>query len=56
VLFWGKESPIGMMGLRSEASRQYSSGEENLLVAISRQLATTIEKVRLYEGNVQSVR
>ena len=49
VLFWGKESPIGMMGLRSEASRQYSSGEENLLVAISRQLATTIEKVRLYE-------
>ena len=49
VLFWGKESPIGMMGLRSHAEHQYSSGEENLLVAISRQLATTIEKVRLYE-------
>jgi two-component system NtrC family sensor kinase len=28
---------------------QYSSNDENLLVAISRQLATTIEKVRLYE-------
>jgi two-component system NtrC family sensor kinase len=28
---------------------EYSSNEENLLVAISRQLATTIEKVRLYE-------
>ncbi len=49
VLFWGKQSPLGMMGLRSHAEHQYSSGEENLLVAISRQLATTIEKVRLYE-------
>ena len=49
VLFWGKDSPIGMMGLRSHAEYEYSSGEENLLVAISRQLATTIEKVRLYE-------
>ena len=28
---------------------EYSSNDENLLVAISRQLATTIEKVRLYE-------
>lgn len=49
VLFWGKDSPIGIMGLRSHVEYQYSSGEENLLVAISRQLATTIEKVRLYE-------
>ncbi|MGA6984052.1 MAG: PAS domain S-box protein, partial [Candidatus Sulfotelmatobacter sp.] len=49
VLFWGKESPIGMMGLRSNLEHQYSASEENLLVAISRQLATTIEKVRLYE-------
>jgi PAS domain S-box-containing protein len=49
VLFWGKDSPIGMMGLRSHVEYQFSSGEENLLVAISRQLATTIEKVRLYE-------
>jgi two-component system, NtrC family, sensor kinase len=49
VLFWGKDSPIGIMGLRSQVEYEYSSGEENLLVAISRQLATTIEKVRLYE-------
>ncbi len=49
VLFWGKDSPIGMMGLRSQAEYEYSTGEENLMVAISRQLATTIEKVRLYE-------
>jgi PAS domain S-box-containing protein len=49
VLFWGKDCPIGVMGLRSPDQREYSSGEENLMVAISRQLATTIEKVRLYE-------
>jgi PAS domain S-box-containing protein len=49
VLFWGKDNPIGIMGLRSHAEYTYSSGEENLMVAISRQLATTIEKVRLYE-------
>jgi PAS domain S-box-containing protein len=49
VLFWGKDSPIGIMGLCSHVGYQYSSNEENLMVAISRQLATTIEKVRLYE-------
>jgi PAS domain S-box-containing protein len=49
VLFWGKDSPIGIMGLCNHLGYEYSSNEENLMVAISRQLATTIEKVRLYE-------
>jgi two-component system NtrC family sensor kinase len=49
VLFWGKDAPVGIMGLCSDAGYEYSSNDENLLVAISRQLATTIEKVRLYE-------
>jgi PAS domain S-box-containing protein len=49
VLFWGKDSPVGIMGLCSHLGYEWSSNEENLLVAISRQLATTIEKVRLYE-------
>jgi len=49
VLFWGKDSPVGIMGLCSQLGYEWSSTEENLLVAISRQLATTIEKVRLYE-------
>ena len=49
VLFWGKDSPVGIMGLCNHAGYEYSSNDENLLVAISRQLATTIEKVRLYE-------
>jgi PAS domain S-box-containing protein len=49
VLLWSKDKPIGAMGIASKESRHYSSNDENLLVAISRQLATTIEKVQLYE-------
>jgi two-component system NtrC family sensor kinase len=49
VLFWGKDCPVGIMGMCSHLGYEWSSNEENLLVAISRQLATTMEKVRLYE-------
>ncbi|HXM24087.1 MAG TPA: GAF domain-containing protein [Terriglobales bacterium] len=49
VLLWSKDTPIGIMGISSRENRVYSSNDENLLVAIGRQLATTIEKVRLYE-------
>jgi len=49
ILFWGKEAPVGLMGLCTPIGFEYSGNDENLLVAISRQLATTIEKVRLYE-------
>src|SRR6202171_3756156 len=40
---------MGIMGISSGESREYTNNDENLLVAIGRQLATTIEKVRLYE-------
>jgi len=49
VLLWSKDMPMGVMGISSSKSREYTSNDENLLVAIGRQLATTIEKVRLYE-------
>ncbi|MGA2978366.1 MAG: ATP-binding protein [Terriglobales bacterium] len=49
VVLWSKDKPIGIMGIASKQDRHYSSNDENLLVAISRQLATTIEKVQLYE-------
>jgi PAS domain S-box-containing protein len=49
VLLWSKDKTIGIMGIASKENRHYSSNDENLLVAISRQLATTIEKVQLYE-------
>ncbi len=49
VVLWSKEKPLGIMGIASKEDRHYSTNDENLLVAISRQLATTIEKVQLYE-------
>jgi len=49
VLLWSKDAPIGALGISCRDAREFSSNDENLLVAIGRQLATTIEKVRLYE-------
>jgi len=49
VLLWGRDDPIGMMGISRGETSTYSNNDESLLVAISRQLSTTIEKVRLYE-------
>ena len=49
VVLWGKDAPLGLMGITRSQTHQYSSDDENLLVAIGRQLSTTIEKVRLYE-------
>lgn len=49
VVLWGKDDPIGLMGIGRGQTQDYSTNDENLLVAIGRQLATTIEKVRLYE-------
>ncbi len=49
VVLWGKDAPIGLMGISRNEGNGYSADDENLLVAIGRQLSTTIEKVRLYE-------
>jgi two-component system NtrC family sensor kinase len=49
VVLWGKDDPIGLMGISRAEGREYSANDENLLVAIGRQLSTTVEKVRLYE-------
>jgi PAS domain S-box-containing protein len=49
VVLWGKDDPLGMMGISRGKRGDYTANDENLLVAIGRQLSTTIEKVRLYE-------
>ena len=49
VVLWGKDCPIGLMGISRGDEGEYTSNDENLLVAIGRQLSTTVEKVRLYE-------
>jgi PAS domain S-box-containing protein len=49
VLLWGKDDPLGLMGISRGQHQDYTANDENLLVAIGRQLSTTVEKVRLYE-------
>jgi PAS domain S-box-containing protein len=49
VVLWGKDDPVGLMGITRGQRQEYTLNDENLLVAIGRQLSTTIEKVRLYE-------
>src|SRR6184192_3672878 len=54
VVLWGKDDPLGLMGISRGPAREYSSNDENLLLAIGRQLSTTVEKVRLYEESCKA--
>ena len=49
VVLWGKDAPLGLMGISRAEGSSYTAEDENLLIAIGRQLSTTVEKVRLYE-------
>ena len=44
-----KDKIVGVLGLGSRSVREFSAADEELLVTIGRQLATTIEKIHLYE-------
>ena len=49
VVLWTKDKIEGVLGIACRTAREFSAPEENLLVAIGRQLATTIEKIHLYD-------
>jgi len=49
VLLWNQDRGLGVLGISSRTPREFTPTEENLMIAIGRQLANTIEKVRLYE-------
>jgi len=48
VVLWRKEKVLGVLATSSRAARKFSLSEESLMIAVGRQLATTIEKVHLY--------
>jgi PAS domain S-box-containing protein len=54
VILWGKDGPAGVIGVGSREAREFNSSDESLLVAIARQLAATLEKVRLYEESCRA--
>ena len=49
VVLWTKDKPEGVLGIACRSPREFSSADQKLIVAIGRQLATTIEKIHLYD-------
>ncbi len=49
AILWGKDEPLGVMGISSREEREFTASDEKLVIAIGRQLATTVDKIRLYE-------
>jgi len=48
VVLWRKEKILGVLATSSRAIRDFTRSEQGVMVAVGRQLATTIEKVQLY--------
>ncbi len=49
VIMRANDVAVGVLGIGSREEGRFSETDQHLIVAIARQLATTIEKVRLYE-------
>jgi PAS domain S-box-containing protein len=48
VVLWRKEKILGVLATSSRSRRDFTRSEEGVMIAVGRQLATTIEKVQLY--------
>lgn len=48
VVLWRKEKILGVLSASSRELRVFNRSEESVLIAVGRQLATTIEKIQLY--------
>jgi two-component system NtrC family sensor kinase len=48
VMLWRKDKLLGVLANSSRTARHFSPSEESVLIAVGRQLATTIEKIQLY--------
>jgi len=48
VVLWRKEKMLGVLATGSRSPRNFTRSEESVMVAVGRQLATTIEKIQLY--------
>jgi signal transduction histidine kinase/ActR/RegA family two-component response regulator len=53
-VLWSKQQPMGIIGLSSRVAGRYSPQDQQLLLAVGRQLALTIEKVQLYDETARA--
>lgn len=49
TIMWSKDKAVGILGISSHRPREFTSTDEDLMIAAGRQLATTLDKVHLYE-------
>jgi PAS domain S-box-containing protein len=48
VMLWRKEKLLGALAASSRVERKFTPSQESVMIAVGRQLATTIEKIQLY--------
>jgi two-component system NtrC family sensor kinase len=48
VMLWRKEKLLGALAAGSRLPRKFTPSQESVMIAVGRQLATTIEKIQLY--------
>ena len=54
VVLWRKEKILGVLATSSRVEREFTRSEQGVMIAVGRQLATTIEKVQLYNETRQA--
>lgn len=54
VVLWRKDRILGVLASSSRVPREFSRSEQGVMIAVGRQLATTIEKVQLYNETRQA--
>ena len=54
VVLWRKEKILGVLATSSRVPREFTRSEQGVMIAVGRQLATTIEKVQLYNETRQA--
>ena len=48
VVLWSEEKIIGLLGVNSRTAHEFNPSDESVMIAVARQLATTIHKIQLY--------
>ncbi|HKD45362.1 MAG TPA: PAS domain S-box protein [Candidatus Angelobacter sp.] len=48
VMLWRKDKLLGALGASRRQAREFTPSQKSVMIAVGRQLATTIEKVQLY--------
>jgi PAS domain S-box-containing protein len=54
VVLWRKDRILGVLANSSRNPREFSQSEQGVMIAVGRQLATTIERVHLYNETRQA--